>query len=105
MVARAVGERLPFRPDGRLVIGFLDPASPPGRRYRTRRRGKFYEEAEFRTPDEVERMLDAAGFWPARWVQTLFRLPDEVEAPEPLRSGRGSGLFVVVEARVRDSGG
>lgn len=94
-----------LRPDERLVIGFLDPASPPGRRYRKGRRGRFYEEAEFRAPPQVEQMLDAAGFRPARWVQTLFRLSNELEAPEPPRSGRGSGIFVVVEARVRDSGG
>lgn len=94
-----------LRPDGRLVIGFLDPASPPGRRYRKGWRGRYYEEAEFRAPPEVEKMLDFAGFRPDRWVQTLFQLPDELEAPEPPQSGIGSGMFVVVEARVRDSGG
>ncbi|MFW6193708.1 MAG: class I SAM-dependent methyltransferase [Gemmatimonadota bacterium] len=94
-----------LRPAGRLVIGFLDPTSPPGRRYRKGRRGRFYEEAEFRGPAEVEQLLDAAGFRPARWAQTLFRRPEELGAPERPRPGSGSGIFVVVEARVRDGGG
>lgn len=91
-------------PDGRLVIGFLDPTSPPGRRYRKGRRGRFYEEAEFRGPAEVARLLDAAGFRAGRWVQTLDGLPGELEAPDRPRPGTGSGIFVVVEAWVRDTG-
>lgn len=103
--AALVEARRVLRPDGRLVIGLLDPTSPPGRRYRKGHRGRFYEEAEFRAPAEVEQMLDAAGFRAARWVQTLYGLPEELEAPERPRSGTGSGIFVVVEVGIGDSGG
>lgn len=90
-----------LRPDGRLALAFLDPSSPAGRRHRERSRGPFYEKAEFREPDGVERLLADAGFRAARAVQTITRLPDELEAPEEPRAGTGSGLFVVIEARIR----
>lgn len=65
-------------PEGRLVVAFLDPTSPPGRRYRNRSRGPFYEDVEFQAPDEVRRLLRSAGFRPVEWLQTLSRLPDEL---------------------------
>lgn len=89
-----------LRTDGRLVLAFLDPSSPSGRRYRERSRGPFYEGAEFRKPGAVERLLADAGFRARQAVQTITRLPDELDAPEEPRAGTGSGLFVVVEAGV-----
>lgn len=88
-------------PTGRLVVAFLDPTSPLGRRYRARAGGPFYEGAEFRTPQDVERLLRSADFRPVRWIQTLSRLPDELEEPEEPRGGTGDGLFVGVEAERR----
>lgn len=88
-------------PEGRLVVAFLDPTSPPGRRYRNGSRGPFYEDAEFHAPDEVERLLRSAGFRPVECLQTLSRLPDELKAPEEPRRGTGDGLFAVVGAVVR----
>lgn len=90
-----------LRPDGRLVLAFLDPSSPAGRRYRERSRGPFYEGAEFQEPGAVERLLADTGFGAARTVQTITRLPDELDAPEAPSAGTGSGLFVVVDARLR----
>lgn len=93
-----------LRPDGRLVVGFLDRTSPPGRRYREERRGAFYEDARFYTPDETAGLLRDAGFRIRRSVQTLFGLPSEVSEVETPRSGVGDGLFVAVEAiRLRDT--
>lgn len=90
-----------LRPDGRLVLAFLDPSSPVGRRYRERSRGPFYEEAEFRPPDDVGQLLADTGFRARQAVQTISRLPDELDSPEEPRAGTGSGLFVVVDARLR----
>lgn len=88
-------------PEGRLIVAFLDPTSPPGRRYRNRSRGPFYEDAEFQAPDEVKRLLRSAGFRPVDWLQTLSRLPDELESPEEPQHGTGERLFAVVGAVVR----
>lgn len=95
-----------LRPDGWLVVGFLDPTSTPGRRYREESRGAFYEGARFYTPDETAGLLREAGFRIRRSAQTLFCLPSEVSEVETPRSGVGEGLFAAVEAiRVRDTAG
>lgn len=48
-----------------------------------------------------DRVLRSAAFRPVRRVQTLSRLPDELEEPEEPRTGTGDGLFAVVEAAPR----
>lgn len=89
-----------LRPDGRLALAFLDPTTPAGRAYLKESEGPFYEDVEFQAPDDVERLLADAGFRAARTVQTITRLPDELDAAEEPRAGTGSGLFVVVDARI-----
>lgn len=88
-----------LRPEGSLVLAFLDPTSPPAEKYRSRSGGPFYEGAEFRNPSEVGRLLAETGFRVVRTVQTLTRLPEEMDDTEPPRPGSGRGLFVAVDAR------
>lgn len=90
-----------LRPDGRLVLGFLDPTSPPGRNYVEESGSPFYEDAELRAPEDVERLLAHGSFRVVRTLQTLTRLPRDLEALEQPRPGAGSGLFVVLKGRIR----
>jgi SAM-dependent methyltransferase len=88
-----------LRPGGRLVIGFLDQGSRMGRGYISRHAQRvFFRDATFYASDDVEKLLDGAGFQGLRWGQTLCRAPEEIVEVEPLRPGRGDGTFVVVSA-------
>jgi SAM-dependent methyltransferase len=104
MLAQA---RRVLRPDGRLVIGFIDRDSPIGRGYETHRaENVFYREARFHSAGEVERLLCSAGFAITDWAQTLSRPLAETRDIEPVRHGRGAGAFVVVAVRnVKAPGG
>lgn len=87
-------------PGGHLLLGFIDAASPLGRRYaRERRPGSFYAGATFRTARQVARLLRRAGFADLAWAQTVFGSPEEMETPDPVRPGHGRGGFVAVRAR------
>lgn len=95
-----------LKPDGRLVIGFVDRASDMGRDYETRNAGSvFYRDATFHSADEVAGLLAGGGFSIEAWAQTLTRPLAETADIEPLRPGRGRGAFVVVSARNSKSGG
>ena len=76
-----------LRPDGRLVLGFLDPTSPPGRRYREESRGPFYEGARFYPPRRNGR-LPPGG-----------RVPDPTGRPDALRPPVGTQRGGRVAAR------
>jgi SAM-dependent methyltransferase len=89
-----------LRPDGRLVIGFIDRGSPPGRAYLAlQAENVFYREATFHSATEVARLLEQAGFAIDAWTQTLVGPLDRTRDIEPVRPGCGEGAFVVVTAR------
>jgi SAM-dependent methyltransferase len=88
-----------LRPGGALVIGFIDKDSPSGRAYLDRHAHKlFFREATFYAAAEAAQLLDAAGFWDLRWVQTLLEPPEDMTRIEALRPGHGDGAFVAVRA-------
>lgn len=90
-----------LKPDGVLVIGFIDRESALGRRYEAHRHeSTFYRNARFHSAGEVERLLQETGFSIEAWGQTLSRPLGQGEI-EALRPGRGDGAFVVVLARNR----
>jgi hypothetical protein len=93
-----------LRPDGKLIIGFLDRHSGIGRSYLERQsESVFYREAVFYSAAEVGDLLRAQGFKTLAWGQTLFRPLTESTEIEPVRPGTGDGAFVVVMAdRIRD---
>jgi hypothetical protein len=89
-----------LRPDGRLVIGFIDRESALGRHYLAHQsESVFYREATFVSADEVEGLAHAAGFAITDWAQTLSRPLAETRDIEPARPGRGECAFVVVVMR------
>lgn len=88
-----------LRPNGVLVIGFLDHGSKAGRDYLDRQaKGKMFRCGTFFSSAEVERLLTDAGFRDQCWVQTVFAPPEEIERTQPIRAGYGEGAFVVVKA-------
>lgn len=87
-----------IKPDGCLVVGFVDRESSLGQEYLAHQaENVFYREATFYSSDEVERLLHDNGFPCQVWGQTLSRPLVEIREIEPLRAGRGSDAFVVVK--------
>ncbi len=94
-----------IKPDGCLVVGFIDRESALGRKYLARQaENVFYREATFYSATEVERLRCDCGFPCQVWVQTLSGLLPETGEIEPLRAGCGTGAFVVVRGMVSAPG-
>ena len=86
-----------LRPGGALVLAFIDRESRLGRRYEEHRANStFYRAAHFHSPDEIKRLLLAAGFQALIFRQTLFGEPSAMQQPDPVREGYGEGAFVVI---------
>lgn len=91
-----------LRPDGHLVIGFIDRESPVGRDYQAHHaESVFYREATFLSASEVAEHLRRAGFIDLVFRQTLFTPLADVAAVQPSQPGCGAGSFVVVRAQRR----
>ena len=89
--------------DGVVVVGYVDADSHLGRRYeRHKEENPFYKEATFVTTDELKDVLRRAGFGETEFVQTVFRMPEEMTEPDPVRSGYGDGSFVGMRAHASD---
>jgi SAM-dependent methyltransferase len=93
-----------LKPDGTLVIGFIDRTSRLGRHYEAHRHESvFYRDAAFFSADEVDGLLSETGFGERTWYQTLTKpLPEMIEV-EPSRPGFGDAAFVAVRAIKDDS--
>jgi SAM-dependent methyltransferase len=88
-----------LRPDGALVIGYIDKDSPVGEIYQeTKAQNPFYREAVFVSTEELVDALETAGFSDFEFVQTIYHWPGEIEGPEPIESGYGDGSFVGIKA-------
>ncbi len=89
-----------LKPDGELVIGFIDRTSTLGCHYLAHQaENLFYREATFYSADEVKQLLLDTGFSEPIWVQSLSKPLEEVRGIEPVHAGRGQGAFVVVKVR------
>jgi len=88
-----------LRPEGKLIIGFVDKESTLGRTYQGRKEHSlFYKEATFYSVEEVLVWLKKVGFKDFEFYQTLFGDLKEIREVEPVKQGYGEGAFVVVSA-------
>ena len=85
-----------LKPNGTLVIGFIDRESALGMHYSQKKdQSRFYRDATFYSVSELETLLTNAGFSNFDYRQTL--LPEETTGMT-VREGHGCGGFVVIEA-------
>ena len=88
-----------LRPDGCLIIGFIDKDSRLGRLYQmSKEKSVFYREATFYSVNELVVLLRRAGFGKFRFTQTIFHQPAEMKGIEAVRDGYGEGSFVAIKA-------
>jgi ubiquinone/menaquinone biosynthesis C-methylase UbiE len=88
-----------LKPDGRVVIGFIDRETDLGQHYSAHQaESVFYREATFFSADELAQLLREAGFMIDAWGQTLTRPLADIRQIEALQAGRGQGAFVIVSA-------
>jgi SAM-dependent methyltransferase len=91
-----------LKPNGILVIGFIDRESELGQHYSQKKeQSQFYRDANFYSVVEVEALLSEAGFCSFAYRQTLMRgETNELTVCE----GHGSGGFVVIRAHKTEEG-
>ena len=86
-----------LKPEGYLIIGFIDKNSPIGELYRQYKENSvFYKIATFYSVDEVVHHLKKADFKNFSFTQTIFHNLAEIRNVEPIKKGYGEGSFVVV---------
>jgi ubiquinone/menaquinone biosynthesis C-methylase UbiE len=89
-------------PGGYIVIGMIDKNSHLGRIYESgKKSSKFYKYAHFYSVDEVVKWLREIGYQSIKTCQTIFKIPEEINAIEPIKDGHGEGGFVAISARKR----
>lgn len=100
-VLREVGRTL--KPEGYILIGMIDPASPLGQSYETHKASStFYREAHFHTVDEIIDLLQQSGFQDFEFCQTIFQSePNTLKEAMNVNAGYGQGAFVVLRGRRR----
>lgn len=88
-----------LKPDGCLIIGFIDKDSSVGKLYQQHKNESvFYKVATFYSVNEVISYLKEAGFKNFNFSQTIFHNLTEIKDIEPMKEGYGEGSFVVVKA-------
>ena len=88
-----------LKPNGIVVIGFIEKESALGKLYQGRKAdSQYYGEASFHTVAEVIRVLELPGFGDLSFSQTLFSEKDEAGGVQVVKAGYGEGSFVVVRA-------
>jgi ubiquinone/menaquinone biosynthesis C-methylase UbiE len=89
-----------LRPSGVIIIGMLDKDSPLGRQYEENKKdSKFFRHAEFHSVKQALEWLKISRYNNVRILQTIFRKPEEITAPEPVKEGYGEGFFIVISAQ------
>jgi len=89
-------------PEGSIVIGMIDAASPLGESYESRKKSStFYKYARFHAVDHVLEWLRALEFRHIKTYQTIFQSIEKITTLETVKRGHGEGSFVVIAARKR----
>lgn len=88
-----------LKPEGIVVIGFIEKNSELGQRYREKKvKNRFYKSTVFYSAEEIMAFLQKSGFRKFELRQTLFEPLDKITDKEPVREGYGDGSFVAVRA-------
>jgi len=88
-----------LKPNGALIIGFIDEDSPIGKLYwQHKNESVFYKIAVFYSMKDVVSLLEETGFGDFEYRQTIFHNLADVNSVEPVKEGYGEGSFVVVKA-------
>ncbi len=86
-----------LKPEGRLIIGFIDRESLLGKRYESMKdSSRFYKGARFYSVPHVMDILTSSGFHDLQVCQTLFTNPKNMAGCDTVRVGHGEGGFVVL---------
>ncbi|MFW5905252.1 MAG: class I SAM-dependent methyltransferase [archaeon] len=89
-----------LKPDGRLVMGYIDRESEFGQYYlEIKDENPFYRDATFVATDDLIASLESLGYTDVEIVQTVFQPPGEHDEVEEPREGYGEGSFVALSAR------
>jgi SAM-dependent methyltransferase len=89
-----------LKPQGRLIIGMIDPNSFLGKVYKSHKyKNKFYRHARFYPVFQVLAWLSSFGYESISICQTIFRPVPEITSLEPVNPGHGEGGFVVLAGR------
>jgi SAM-dependent methyltransferase len=84
-------------PKGEIVIGLIDKNSSLGQKYESgKAANRFYKSAHFYSTEEITTLLSDAGFGQFQYWQTLSG--PETNTVQAVRSGYGTGSFVVIKA-------
>lgn len=88
-----------LKPDGCLIIGFIDKDSSVGKLYQQHKNESvFYRIATFYSTDNIISHLKETGFKNFNSSQTIFHNLTQIKNVEPIKEGYGEGSFVVVRA-------
>jgi ubiquinone/menaquinone biosynthesis C-methylase UbiE len=84
-----------IKPDGHIIIGFVDRESMVGREYeKYKDKSKFYSTAIFYSSKQIEGFLEKSGFIQIESYQTLFHPLNKIKEIEPVTKGYGKGAFI-----------
>ncbi len=84
--------------NGKIIIALVNKDSFLGEFYR-KKKSIFYKEAIFLSVEEVVGMLKTEGFKKFDFLQTVFNLPDKIDAVCKPERGYDRGGFVVISAQ------
>ncbi len=89
-----------LKPDGELIIGFIDKNSPVGKQYsKHKKESVFYRDATFYSTQEISTLLEKNGFVIENTLQTVFGKLNEIKEIQHPEQGFGEGCFVVIKAK------
>jgi SAM-dependent methyltransferase len=87
-------------PKGAILMGMIDPDSPPGVDFiRGNKERPFFQEARFYSVEKVLVQMRKIGFNEFEYRQTLKHGAALTDDAETVEEGYGRGLFVVIKAR------
>ncbi len=86
--------------EGCLIVAFINKKTPLGEMYEKGKQDNvFYKDATFHSAQEIEQLLQEAGFTIKEKRQTVYSLNNE---PQRIEKGLGEGVFSVIKVQVSD---